>query len=289
MKIFANLLSILLLSYAFVFARDFQPVKILEKQNCVLKYNFNLDSKMNFVFAKSFKSDEKSEAIVQKAIQRLGGERYLSVKTVTGRGNLTAMKEGESGVPSPFVDYIIYPDKERTEFKTEAGKTIQTNFGEGGWIADGAARIIKDQTPEQIADFKNSLRTSLDSFLRGGWRQDKDAKLEYVGRREAGLGKRNEVLRLTYGDGLTVEFEFAASDGTPAKASYKRKSSGGEETKEEDRFAQFVEIGGVSAPYIIDHYRDGKQTSRVNYESIEFNAAVPDTLFVKPKDAKKLK
>ena len=234
------------------------------------------------------KVDEKSEAIVQKAVQKLGGERYLSVKTITARGNLTSLKEGESGVPSPFVDYIIYPDKERTEFKTEGGKTIQANFNNGGWIADGAARTIKDQTPEQLADFKNSLRTGLDNFLRGGWRQEKDAKLEYVGRREAGLGRRNEVIRLTYADGLAVEFEFAATDGTPAKVIYKRQNTG-EEIKEEDRFAQFVETGGVFAPYIIDHYRNGKQTSRVNYESIEFNSPVPDALFVKPKDVKKLK
>ena len=254
----------------------------------ILEYQFGWDTKTDFVFAKNFAANEKSEAVVQKAIQRLGGERYLSVKTVTGRGNLTAMKEGESGVPSPFVDYIIYPDKERTEFKTGGGKTIQTNFGDGGWIVDGAARTIKDQTPEQIADFKNSLRTGLDNFLRGGWRQEKDTKLEYVGKREAGLGSRNEVVRLTYADGLAVEFEFAATDGTPAKVIYKRNNAG-EEIKEEDRFAQFVEISGVFAPYIIDHYRNGKQTSRVNYESIEFNAAISDALFAKPKDAKKLK
>lgn len=254
----------------------------------VLEYAFNLDYKMDFVLAKIYKSDEKSEAIVQKAIQRLGGERYLNVKTVTGRGNLTAMKESESGVPSAFIDYIIYPDKERTEFKASGVKTIQTNFGDGGWIADGGARTIKDQTPEQIADFKNSLRTGLDNFLRGGWRQDKNAKLEYVGRREAGLGRRNEVVKLTYSDGLAVEFEFAQTDGTPAKSSFKRLNSG-EEIKEEDRFAQFVEVGGVFVPYIIDHYRNGKQTSRVNYESIEFNTAVPDALFAKPKDAKKMK
>ncbi len=270
----------------------FEPAKkdgVSITSHKILQYQFGWSfSKTDFVFAKNFLADEKSEAIVQKAIQRLGGERYLNVKTMTARGNLTSLKEGESGVPSSFVDYIIYPDKERTEFKTEGGKNIQANFGNAGWIADGAARTIKDQTPEQVAEFKNSLRTGLDNFLRGGWRQEKDAKLEYVGKREAGLGKRNEVVRLTYADGLAVEFEFAAADGTPAKIIYKRQNSG-EEIKEEDHFAQFVEIGGVYAPYIIDHFRNGKQTSRVNYESIEFNTAVSDALLTKPKDAKKLK
>lgn len=232
---------------------------------------------------------EKAEAIVQKAVQKLGGERYLSVKTIASRGNFTMMKENESGLPAVFLDYIVYPDKGRTEFKIGGVRTIQTNVGDTGWIADLAARTIKDQTSEQISDFKRSVRTSLDYFLRGDWRKEKGAELSYVGRREASLGKRNEVVRVNYPDGLTVEYEFSATDGTPAKTLYKRKNADGEETIEEDRFAQFVETNGVFAPLIIDHYRNGKQTSRINFESIEYNAAVPDTLFVKPTDVKKLR
>lgn len=254
----------------------------------VIEYTFDLyDTELPL--AKNRKSNEKAESILAKAIQRLGGERYLQVKTVLGRGNFTTMKEMQASLPSAFVDYIVYPDKERTEFKSSGVRTVQTNIGETGWIADTGARTVKDQTPEQVIDFKAAIRTSLDNLLRGGWRAEKDARLDYVGRREASLGRRNEVVRLTYADGLAIEFEFAASDGTPAKSSYKRKNADGTETKEEDRFAQFVDVGGVLAPYIIDHYRDGKQTSRVNYELIEFNTVVPETLFVKPTDIKKLK
>lgn len=246
----------------------------------VVEYDFKIDAP---------KFDEKAEAVIQRAIQRLGGERYLSVKTVVGRGNFTLVKDDISGLPSAFVDYIVFPDKERTEFKIAGGKMIQTNIGDTGWIADSASRSIKDQTPEQVADFKRGIRTSLDYFLRGEWRKEKDVKLEYVGRREASLGKRNEVVRLTYADGTAIEYEFAAQDGTPAKMSYKRKNAEGAEVKEEDRFAQFVEVNGVFAPYIIDHYRDGKQSSRINYESIQYNTPVPETLFAKPTDVKKIK
>jgi hypothetical protein len=246
----------------------------------------------SFVYAQSADAtatNDKAEAVIQKAVQRLGGERYLAVKTVVGRGNYTVIKENEGSLPSAFVDYIVFPDKERTEFKFRGGMTVQTNVGETGWIADTPARTIKDQTPEQVADFKRGMRTSLDYFLRGEWRKEKDVKLEYVGRREASLGKRNEVVRVTYPDGLAIEYEFAAQDGTPAKLSYKRTNADGVETKEEDRFAQFVEINGVFAPYIIDRLRDGKQISRINFESIQYNTPVPETLFAKPTDVKKIK
>lgn len=232
--------------------------------------------------------DQKAEFIIQKAIQKLGGEKYLQTKTQVGRGNFNQFAENGASSFSSFVDTIVFPDKERTEFKSGGVKTVQTNVGDGGWYYDGTNKSLTDQTPEQIAAFQQSLRTSLDNLLRGYWRKE-NAKLEYIGRREASLGKRNEAVKLTYPDGFTVEYEFSAQDGTPAKILYKRKSADGEETKEETRFAQFLEVSGVFVPFILDFYRNGKLTGRANYSSIEFNTAVPDSFFAKPSDVKKLK
>lgn len=231
---------------------------------------------------------QKAEAIIQKAVQKLGGDRYLQVKTQVGRGNFNQFAENGAVSFSSFMDTIVFPDKERTEFKSGGIKTIQTNGGDGGWYYDGTNKGLTDQTPEQIAAFRQSLRTSLDNLLRGFWRRE-NAKLEYIGRREASLGKRNDAVRLIYPDGFTVEFEFSAQDGSPAKILYKRKSADGEETKEETRFAQIIEVNGVFAPFILDFYRNGKLSGRANYSIIEFNTAVPDSFFAKPADIKKLK
>jgi hypothetical protein len=233
-------------------------------------------------------SDEKAEQVIQRAIEAMGGASYLNVRTVIGRGLFTQYQDGQSGLPSTFVDYIVFPDRERTEFKASAGKIIQTNSGDKGWLYDGAAKTIKDMTKEQVEDFKLAMRSSVDNILHGFWRKD-GAKLTYVGRREAGLAKRNEAVRLTYPDGSAVEFEFGAKDSLPMKVLYKRKNADGEEIAEEDRLAQHVQVGGVTVPFVIDHYRAGVQTSRINYQSIEFNAPVPDTLFARPANVKAVK
>ena len=60
--------------------------------------------------------DDKAAKIVQRAIQAVGGNSYLNIKTVTGRGFITDYRDGVSGIPVRFVDYILYPDRERTEF-----------------------------------------------------------------------------------------------------------------------------------------------------------------------------
>jgi outer membrane lipoprotein-sorting protein len=247
---------------------------------------------LTFIFVSSLAAqnsiDEKSRAILKKAVEKLGGERYLQVKSLYSTGNFTQFKEGVTGLPSGFVDVIAYPDRERTEFKQMGNKMVQTNFGDKGWTFDAATQNIREQDQREVDAFKRSMRTNIDGLLRGYWR-DKTESIVYAGRREAGLGKRNEVIRVVYKDGFFVEFEFSAADGMPIKALYKSEDAGETETKEEDRYAQFVDVQGVLVPFVVDHYINGSQTSRINYLTIELNKNVPDSVFTKPTDLKSLK
>jgi hypothetical protein len=239
-------------------------------------------------FAQPKKTDEKAEAVIKRAVEKLGGEKYLSVKTVFGKGQYTLIKEQDKSLPSKFTDVMVFPNKERTEFKSLGEKTIQTNYEDKGWIFDSAVNAFNDQKPEAIENFNQTLRVSLDNLLRGYWRSK--ATLSYAGKREASLGKRNEVIKLRYNDdGFTVEFEFAATDALPVKAIFTRLSSEKEELKEEDRYAQFIENQGIWSPFIIDHFTNGNHVSRINYESIVFNKPIPDSVFSKPANLKELK
>jgi len=237
--------------------------------------------------------DEKSQQIIDRAVVTLGGPKYLRVQTVIGKGFFSSFRDGMVQTPARFLDYIYYPDHERTEFIGGGIRTIQTNTGDTGWLFDGGPKKISDQTPEQIEEFKRSIRTSLEYLLRGYWKQD-GGKVTYVGRREAGLAKRNETIRLTMADGYTVEYEFGAKDNFPAKIIYKRERKDPDtgdmvETTEEDQFFKFIEIDGVTSPWVIDHYINGHQSSRINYESVQYNQKFPDDLFTKPANVKAIK
>src|SRR5919198_2166323 len=204
------------------------------------------------------KEDEKAAEVVRRAVEALGGAAYLGVKTVVSRGHYTPFKDGVAGLPTAFTDYIVMPDRERTEFRGAGVKSVQTNTRDTGWVADLLAKKILDLKPEQAEDFRTSVRTSTDNLLRGWWREE-GAALSYVGRREAGVARRNEVVRLTYPDGFEAEVEFDAE---------------GEQVEEEDRFAQILVIGAVRVPFVVDHYSAGVQSSRVNYDEVEFNRPV---------------
>ena len=79
--------------------------------------------------------DEKSQKIIDRALEVVGGQTYLNVQTVIGKGFYSDFKDGEVQVPVRFLDYIAYPDRERTEFTSLGIKTIQTNSGDTGWMA----------------------------------------------------------------------------------------------------------------------------------------------------------
>jgi hypothetical protein len=237
--------------------------------------------------------DEKSKQIIDRAIEVLGGPNYLNVRTVIGKGFYTSFADGAPQLPTRFLDYIVYPDRERTEFTSLGIKSIQTNAGDSGWTFDGAVKKLSDQTPAQVEEFKRSMRTGVENLLRGWW-QKEGGKIVYVGRREAGLAKRNETIRLIYPNGFWIEYEFAARDGLPAKVIYKRMrkdpDSGDEvETTEEDQLLKFIAVDGVNAPWVIDHFINGKQATRINYADVKYNQPIADSLFSKPTDVKKIK
>jgi hypothetical protein len=252
------------------------------------KFLFSVTITLFFCCLTFAQNTEKAEVILKHAVENLGGERYLQVKSQIGRGKYSILRDGALISFQTFVDVVVFPDKERTEFKSAGAKTVQTNVGDAGWIFDGAAQVINVQSKEQVDNYRRSLRTSLDNLLRGGWRKEAGAKLQTAGKRQAGLGKRNDVVKLVFADGFAVEFEFS-DEGLPVKSVYKRKNAEGEDVTEEDRYAQFVDIQGIKTPFIVDHFSNKQQTSRVNYESVEFNKTVSDSIFAQPKSPKELK
>lgn len=243
--------------------------------------------------ASSTSVDEKSQQIIDRAIETLGGQKYLDVQSVIGKGFYTSFKDGISQIPARFLDYLAYPDRERTEFMGAGIRTIQTNTGDTGWMFDGALKKITDQTPKQVDEFKQALRTSIEYLLRGYWKKD-GGKITYVGRREAGVGKRNETIRLVFPDDWFIEYEFGARDGLPAKIIYKRERKDMDSgdmvlMTEEDQLFKFITVDGVTAPWVVDHFINGKQSSRINYESVQYNQRFADNLFAKPADVKSIK
>jgi hypothetical protein len=230
---------------------------------------------------------DEAEAILKRAVAALGGDRYLNVTSQIGRGRFSIMRDGMIISFQSFYDVVVYPDRERTEFRSGKSKLVQANSGETGWVYESDLESIKDQTEFQLENFKRGTRVSINNLLRGHWRDE--ATLSFVGTRPASVGKRNDVVKLTYEDGFEVEFEFSQDDGLPQKALFVRTNINGDTTRDEDRYAQYIEVSGIRSPFIIDRFSNDKHVSRINYESVEYNKRVPDEIFLKPTNPRELR
>jgi len=241
----------------------------------------------SFIKAQDEADPAKAEALIRAAIAARGGDAYLKIRTAVSRGQYTPFDKGVSTIPRPFVDYFVYPDRERTEFDKGDRKYIQTNAGNEGWIYDAAQKMIRPQNEEQVKDFKQGLRADLDYLLRQGW-QEAGAKLIYIGRREVQHNVFSEAVRLVFADGYDVMLHFDSRSKMPLLCEYTRTTEEGT-GRYQIWYFSWLDYGGIKAPRIQDLYRDGKQASRVNVESVNFNVEVPDKLFTKPASIKEVK
>ena len=228
----------------------------------------------------------EAEEVIVRAVVALGGNAYLNASSSVGEGSLSVLDRGRIGSYMTFIDVIVYPDRERTDFEERGSKTVQVNTGDTGWIYEEHLEKFGDQTDKQIEDFKRSMRTHYDQLLRGEWKGL--AELSYAGRRPSTLGKRNDVVRLEFEDGLWVEYEFD-DDGIPMKTLFSTMNSDNQEIKEEFRYGRFIRSGGIMYPSVVDRYTNDVHIFRATYESLEFNRSIPAEIFVKPDNVKKLR
>ena len=201
----------------------------------------------------------------------------------------TPFQKGISQSPVQFIDWIVHPDKERTEFGKgkKKNRTIQVNVGSTGWIYDGEAETLKDQSDKQIQDHLEGLEFDIDRLLRAAAKGD-GVEVGYAGREETRPGERANAIAIRLKSDRTAYLVLDSQTHLPISLSYEKTEDSGL-VKREIRYAQFVDYDGVKFPNIVDFYRDSIQTGRINIETIKLNTPVSNELFAKPASAKAIK
>lgn len=229
----------------------------------------------------------KAAALVRDAVAARGGDAYLKISSLESRGQYTPFEKAVSGDPVAFVDYIVYPGRERTEFGKGDSKFIQTNSEIANWVYDATQRMIRDQKEEQVRQFQQGVRYDLDNLLRTASQQS-GVKPVYLGRREAWRNTFSEALRIDFDDGGTATLHFEPRSKLPLMVEY--KTVGETETvNNEVRYFRWVDFNGIKFPTIQDSYRNGKQSARVSFDTVSVNVSLPDKLFAKPSNIKEVK
>lgn len=231
----------------------------------------------------------RGRELLKQAIEARGGDRYLSFKTLHASGQYTPFDQGISTTPKSFLDWIVYPDKERVEFGKgkKKDRTIQVNAGKTGWVYDGDSETLKDQSEKQIKDFLEGVDNDLDHILRVAAKTP-GVEIRFYGRQEIRPGERADVVEIMLTPERTVMLMLDRYTHLPMSLSYEKVEGKGL-SKREVRFFQYVGYDGIKFPNIVDFYKDGIQESRINYQAVQPGAPVPDELFAKPANVKAIK
>ena len=235
------------------------------------------------------KNVERGAQMIKQTVQARGGERFLSFNSIMSSGIYTQFAQGMSQNPTQFIDWIIYPDKERTEFGKgkKKNRRIQVNVGKTGWVYDGDAETLKDQTDKQIEEHLEGFDFDIDRLLRVA---TKGAGVEvgYAGREETRPGERADVVAIKLKSDQTAYILIDPQTHLPISLSYE-KTEDGQLVKQGIRFYQYVDYDGVKFPNIVDFFRDGVQMGRLNVQAIKLNPQTSDELFAKPANVKAVK
>jgi hypothetical protein len=235
------------------------------------------------------KNVERGVELIKQAVQARGGERFLSYQTIMSTGQFTPYDKGMSLIPIPFVDWIVYPDKERTEFGKgkKKNRKIQVNVGKTGWVYDGDVETLKDQTDKQIESHLEGIEFDIDRILRAA-AKGSGVGVRFAGREEIRPGERADVVEIQLKSGQNAYLWLDRQTHLPMSLIYERNGEDGL-TKNEVRYFQYVDYDGVKFPNIVDFHRDGVQSGRINLQSVKLNAPVNDEMFAKPANAKAIK
>jgi hypothetical protein len=203
------------------------------------------------------RADERdAQAILDKAIQALGGEEALKkaeAMTWKGKGTIT-FNDQERQIT--FHATVQGLDHYRGEIESDEFHGVTILSGSKGWrkFGDNETRELED---EALANTKRTVYLQVIPVtlvaLKG-----KDFKIEAAGEEKAG-DKPAVAIKVTPPDGKEFTLAFDKASGLPVKLVARVVGFQGNEFTQETTFADYKEFGGIKKATKLVSKRDGEK------------------------------
>ena len=213
------------------------------------------------------------EEIVARNIAAKGGAELLaattSVRTV-GKGTVQGAEVAiTSSTKRPY--YV------RNEMEMGGMKRIQGFDGTTLWISVGNMPAQSLPPGPQTEALKTS--SQIDSPLLDY--KAKGTKIE-LGEPETENGRKLHHLIVTPQTGPTMHYYIDPETNLESKMVIDIEE-GSQKMRMEMRFSDFKGVEGRMVPFTVTQHVNGKQVGQMNYEKVEFNVPMDDSIFRMPK------
>ncbi|MFQ5740725.1 MAG: hypothetical protein ACE5JX_17110 [Acidobacteriota bacterium] len=234
--------------------------------------------------------EAKAREVIAAAIQAMGGETYLGVKTSSSYGRYFAFRRGRKAF-THFKDWAATLDPVKSRFQLGKGKrqtvwvyNLELNKG---WKLEGESSV-EDLPEEDVKDFKKQVNHDLDYILRSRLQEEGLNLYYFPPDQVAGTGELEAVQFLDRTNDSVVIY-FDQNSHLPAKIESEFTDKIGIRHKSITEFSNWHWIGGVYAPLRFDTFVDGNLSRQRHLEKLSLNGAISPSLFLEPQVKKKKK
>jgi len=218
----------------------------------------------------------QARALLDQAIQALGGQAYLSVHDMQQQGRTYSFHHGRptsNGVL--FWRFVEYPDKERTELTQQRDVAYVFAANKGYEITFKGPHEVEKK---DLDDYLRRRRLSLETVLRT-WVNDPTVALFYDGNALAGNLPAQQVTLINAKD-EAVSLFFDLDSHLPLKKSYKwRDPVDKERNNEEEIYDNYRLVQGIMTAYSFTRYYNGDMQTQRFLNSIHYNQGFDQAMF----------
>jgi hypothetical protein len=222
-------------------------------------------------------SAAKAKAILQQAIDALGGAAYVNLHHSDCSGRFAQFQHsGEIGGYIQVREYREMPDKIRVEYDPKA-IIIDLYAGDKGWTLDRSG--VSEIPAADIADYQEQLKMQMGNVLRNRMN-------------EAGLFFRyggSDVVDLKEADwveigdqGRTLRMAIGRGDHLPIRTMLlQRDPKTGEKTERSTYYTTYHLIDGVQTPFRESRFVNGRQVYQMFLDRCSYNVDLPADFFTR--------
>lgn len=218
----------------------------------------------------------KAKALINQAIQALGGEQYLNVRDREQQGRGYAFHLGRpSGGGDLFWTFFEFPDKERVEY-TKERDVARVFVGNRAWeiTYKGAAPVEQ----KDVIEYLRQRKFSLDTILRT-WVNDPGVIFLYEGN---AIAAQHPALQVTLinANNESVTLDFDVDTHLPVRKAFEwRDPVDRQKNLEEEIYENYRQVSGVMAPYNMTRYFNGDMSRQRFMFSVTINQGLDPAMF----------
>jgi hypothetical protein len=218
----------------------------------------------------------KARALLDQAIQALGGQAFLSIHDMQQEGRTYSFHHGQptsNGVL--FWRFVEPPDKERIELTKQRDVAVIYAADKGYEVTYKGPHPIEKK---DLEDYLRRRRFSLETLLRS-WINDPAVALFYDGNALAGNLPAQRIT-LINAKNEAVSLFFDLETHLPIKKSYTwRDPVDKERNLEEEIYDNYRLVQGVMTPYGFTRYFNGDMQTQRFVNSVHYNQGLNQAMF----------